>query len=129
MYELQNVQNPNRRQVNFTSTGVLHTCGSIGEVQRQACEVHVGIVVATNGLQGLQAEGRSPSAHLTVQITGSLPLRQELFCPQPLKHLHQTDSWFDTCTSSRTNSLRPSSEAGILLPPTAQASAPDRFLV
>lgn len=67
---------------------LFQTCRSVGEIKWESGEVHVGIIVSTNGLQGLQAEGGSPLAHLAIQIACCLPLRQELFGPQSLKDLH-----------------------------------------
>jgi len=63
------------------------TCRGVGEVEGEAGEIDVGIIVPTDGFYGLQAEGGRLGAHLAVQVTGCPPLWQELLGPQFLKYL------------------------------------------
>lgn len=50
------------------------TCRGVGEVEGEAGDVDVGIIVAADGFYGLQAEGGGLGAHPAIQITGCPPL-------------------------------------------------------
>ena len=66
------------------------TCRRVGEVQGEAGEVDVGIIVPTDGFNGLQTKGGSLGTHLAIQITGRSPLWEELFSSQLFKHLQRS---------------------------------------
>ena len=67
------------------------TSRSVGEVQGQPSEVDVGVIVATDRLDGLQAVRWRALANLAINVACCPSLREELLGTQALKNLPPHD--------------------------------------